>query len=93
MIGKTIDHSKELTSEHSTGPSKCPHQTQVPSVRTFAYSLKIEPIHVWIIRSEDSIRDQLESIGLPSEGVLEHIRGRKRTRSLSPMDEDSAEGY
>lgn len=39
-------------------------------------------------RSEDEIRAQLENVGLESEGVLEHIRGRKRTRSLSRSEDD-----
>jgi nucleolar GTP-binding protein len=34
-------------------------------------------------RSAEDIKNHLESHGLKSEGVLEHLRGRKRTRSLS----------
>ncbi len=34
-------------------------------------------------RDESQVRDQLESVGLESEGVVEHVRGRKRTRSVS----------
>jgi len=34
-------------------------------------------------RSEREIKDQLEEVGLESEGVIEHTRGRKRTRSAA----------
>lgn len=34
-------------------------------------------------RTEKEIKDQLEEVGLESEGVIEHTRGRKRTRSAS----------
>jgi nucleolar GTP-binding protein len=34
----------------------------------------------------DEIKEQLETVGLPSTGVLEHTRGRKRVRT-SPDDE------
>lgn len=47
-------------------------------------------------RTEEELRDQLENVGLPSEGVLNHIRGRKRERSVDKeemMDVDtSADG-
>jgi nucleolar GTP-binding protein len=33
-------------------------------------------------RSEEDIKNQLEAVGLESEGVLEHTRGRKRERSI-----------
>lgn len=35
-------------------------------------------------RAESSIKAKLEDVGLPSEGVIEHTRGRKRTRSVEP---------
>lgn len=35
-------------------------------------------------RSESDIRKQLENVGLESAGVVEHTRGRKRTRSREP---------
>ena len=34
-------------------------------------------------RTEETVREQLESVGLPSEGVIESTRGRKRDRSQS----------
>ena len=34
-------------------------------------------------RTEDQIKEQLESVGLESSGVIEHTRGRKRQRSIS----------
>ena len=34
-------------------------------------------------RSKEALRSQLEEVGLPSEGVVEHMRGRKRNRSAS----------
>lgn len=34
-------------------------------------------------RSEQSVKDQLEEVGLESAGVIEHTRGRKRTRSAA----------
>lgn len=37
---------------------------------------------------ESEVREQLENAGLPAEGVLEHMRGRKRSRSLQPDDND-----
>lgn len=42
-------------------------------------------------RTEESIKSQLENVGLPSEGVVEHTRGRKRTRSVEPeeMEDDN----
>ena len=41
------------------------------------------------------MKEQLESVGLESEGVIEHSRGRKRERSVVPersssMDVDNA---
>jgi nucleolar GTP-binding protein len=41
-------------------------------------------------RSEEDIKNQLEAVGLESEGVLEHTRGRKRERSIDrdAMDVD-----
>jgi nucleolar GTP-binding protein len=41
-------------------------------------------------RSEEDIKNQLEAVGLQSEGVLEHTRGRKRERSIDrdAMDVD-----
>jgi len=35
-------------------------------------------------RTEESVRHQLEEVGLPSDGVIEHTRGRKRHRTQSP---------
>jgi len=40
-------------------------------------------------RSEADMRKQLETVGLESDGVMEHLRGRKRTRSLSANKGDS----
>ena len=34
-------------------------------------------------RTEQSVKEQLEEVGLESEGVVEHTRGRKRTRSAA----------
>lgn len=39
-------------------------------------------------RSEADVREQLESVGLESAGVLEHTRGRKRTRSLARSSDE-----
>lgn len=35
-------------------------------------------------RTEDSIREQLENVGLEADGVVEHTRGRKRSRTVEP---------
>jgi nucleolar GTP-binding protein len=40
-------------------------------------------------RTEDEIREQLTNVGYDAEGLIEHVRGRKRTRSLSPSNDDS----
>lgn len=40
-------------------------------------------------RSEEEIRNKLENIGYDADGLLEHIRGRKRTRSLSTSHQDN----
>ena len=37
-------------------------------------------------RTEASVREQLDEVGLPSEGVIEHTRGRKRHRTQSPSN-------
>jgi nucleolar GTP-binding protein len=37
--------------------------------------------------SEAVIKDQLEAVGLESQGVIEHTRGRKRERSVVPSNE------
>lgn len=42
-------------------------------------------------RQEGEIREQLESVGLESDGLLESIRGRKRTRNLSRSGGEDAE--
>lgn len=34
-------------------------------------------------RTEADVKQQLEQVGLESEGLIGHLRGRKRTRSLS----------
>lgn len=42
-------------------------------------------------RTEEDIKEQLESVGLQSEGVVEHTRGRKRDRSSNKGGEDEME--
>lgn len=46
-------------------------------------------------RTEDEMRDQLESVGLEADGVIERTRGRKRDRSVArdDMDVDGEEDY
>jgi nucleolar GTP-binding protein len=41
-------------------------------------------------RDESQVREQLESVGLPSEGVVNSTRGRKRDRSQSRAAEEDA---
>jgi nucleolar GTP-binding protein len=41
-------------------------------------------------RSQEDIKQSLENVGLPSEGVVEHTRGRKRTRSASRGEAESS---
>jgi hypothetical protein len=47
-------------------------------------------------KTEVEIQAQLENVGLESEGVMEHTRGRKRTRGVKQdrdeMDVDDDEG-
>jgi nucleolar GTP-binding protein len=42
-------------------------------------------------RSENEMREQLEEVGLESEGVIEHTRGRKRNRSVAPEAAEDAD--
>jgi nucleolar GTP-binding protein len=41
-------------------------------------------------RSEAAMREQLENVGLESDGVMEHARGRKRGRSAAAENQDNA---
>jgi nucleolar GTP-binding protein len=43
-------------------------------------------------RSEEDMRDQLEEVGLESEGVIERARGRKRDRSLGRHEMEVEDG-
>eukprot|EP01035_Chromulina_nebulosa_P017418 gene17418-22968_t len=80
ILYDTIREKKELSRLESSMKDKKVHQKKI-LIRS---------------RTEDDIREQLETFGLESEGVIEHTRGRKRTRSLSKerddnMDTDSNE--
>ena len=39
----------------------------------------------------NDIQESLEEKGLPAEGLVEHIRGRKRTRSTNNSNDDNDE--
>eukprot|EP01038_Epipyxis_sp_PR26KG_P009565 gene9565-12883_t len=43
-------------------------------------------------KNSNDIKNQLENIGLESEGVMDHVRGRKRSRSNAPnmLDENNS---
>lgn len=42
-------------------------------------------------RDENEIREKLENVGYDADGLLDHIRGRKRTRSLSAHQDQMEE--
>eukprot|EP00595_Chromulina_sp_UTEXLB2642_P003203 CAMPEP_0196767902 /NCGR_PEP_ID=MMETSP1095-20130614/42098_1 /TAXON_ID=96789 ORGANISM="Chromulina nebulosa, Strain UTEXLB2642" /NCGR_SAMPLE_ID=MMETSP1095 /ASSEMBLY_ACC=CAM_ASM_000446 /LENGTH=358 /DNA_ID=CAMNT_0042136715 /DNA_START=796 /DNA_END=1872 /DNA_ORIENTATION=- len=72
ILYDTIKEKKELSRLESSMKDKKVHQKKI-LIRS---------------RTEDDIREQLESFGLESDGVIEHTRGRKRTRSLSKERDD-----